>query len=65
MAAIVITVALVAGGVFVALSSSGSDAPTKSDVPKQPARPTTVPRSDDPAQQARELADFLRAQSRR
>ena len=30
----------------------------------QPPRPTVVPRSDDPAQQARELADFLRAQSR-
>ena len=42
-------------------------APTRPPRPMGPSsapRPTVVPRSDDPAQQARELADFLRAQSR-
>ena len=64
VAAVVAAVALVAAGVVVALNSNGSDAPTKADGAKQRSRPTAVPRSDDPAQQARELADFLRAQSR-
>jgi hypothetical protein len=64
VAAIVAAVALVAAGVVVALNSNGSDAPTKADGAKQRPRPTAVPRSDDPAQQARDLADFLRAQSR-
>jgi hypothetical protein len=64
VAALVAAVALVAAGVVVALNSNGSDAPTKADGAKQPPRPTAVPRSDDAAQQARELADFLRAQSR-
>ena len=63
--AIVAALALVAAGLTVALGSDGgSDSPTKADGAKQPPRPTAVPRSDDPAQQARELADFLRAQSR-
>jgi len=58
-------IAAVAAGAVIALDSGGSDSPSK---PKQ-ARPTpapaaSVPRSDDPAQQARDLADFLRAQSR-
>ena len=64
VAAILAAIALVAAGVVVALNSNGSDAPTKVDGAKQRPRPTVVPRSDDPAQQARELADFLRAQSR-
>jgi hypothetical protein len=65
VAAIVAAVALVAAGLIVALGSDGgSDSPTRADGTKQPPRPTVVPRSDDPAQQARELADFLRAQSR-
>jgi hypothetical protein len=63
--AIVAALALVAAGLTVALGSDGgSDSATKADGAKQPPRPTAVPRSDDPAQQARELADFLRAQSR-
>ena len=65
VAAIVAAVALVAAGLIVALGSDGgSDSPTRADGAKQPPRPTVVPRSDDPGQQARELADFLRAQSR-
>ena len=64
VAAIVAVVALAAAGAFIALDSGGSDTPTKADVAKQPLRPAAVPRTDDPAQQARELADFLRAQSR-
>jgi protein kinase-like protein len=65
VAAIVAALALVAAGLIVALGSDGgSDSPTRADGAKQPPRPTVVPRSDDPAQQARELADFLRAQSR-
>jgi hypothetical protein len=56
---------IVAAGVIVALDSGGSDAPTKAETPSPVAvPPTSVPQSDDPAQQARELADFLRAQSR-
>ncbi|HEY6672092.1 MAG TPA: serine/threonine-protein kinase [Solirubrobacterales bacterium] len=58
-------IAAVAAGAVIALDSGGSDSPSK---PKQsrptPAPAASVPRSDDPAQQARELADFLRAQSR-
>jgi serine/threonine protein kinase len=58
-------IAAVAAGAVIALDSGGSDSPSK----QKQARPTpapaaSVPRSDDPAQQARELADFLRAQSR-
>jgi sugar phosphate isomerase/epimerase len=63
--AIVAALALVAAALTVALGSDGgSDSPTKAVGAKQPPRRTEVPRSDDPAQQARELADFLRAQSR-
>ena len=55
----------IAAGAVIALDSGGSDSPSK---PKQsrptPAPAASVPRSGDPAQQARELADFLRAQSR-
>jgi Protein kinase domain len=65
LAAVVAAIALVAAGVFVALDSSGSDSPTKADGAKQRAAPpASVPRSGDPAEQARDLADFLRAQSR-
>jgi tRNA A-37 threonylcarbamoyl transferase component Bud32 len=65
LAAVVAAIALVAAGVFVALGSNGSDSPTKAGGAKQRAAPpASVPRSGDPAEQARELADFLRAQSR-
>jgi hypothetical protein len=55
----------VAVGVIVALGSGGSDSPSNPSAGKQGAAPvTSVPRSSDPAEQARELADFLRAQAR-
>jgi Protein kinase domain len=65
-AAIIAAVALVGAAVFVVLDSSGSDSPSQADGARPRPQPVaSVPRSDDPAQQARELADFLRAQSRR
>jgi Protein kinase domain len=56
-------IAVIAAGAVIAIVSGGSDS---SDEPKpqRAAAPAAVPRSDDPATQARELADFLRAQSR-
>jgi hypothetical protein len=60
-------VAAAAVGAVIALSSGDSNSPNKD---KQQARaaaaaaPAAVPRSDDPATQARQLADFLRDQSR-
>jgi hypothetical protein len=58
----VVAIALVAAGVVVALGSGGSDSP--SEAKPRPRPPASVPRSSDPAEQARALADFLRAQSR-
>jgi serine/threonine protein kinase len=55
----------VAAGVVIALGSGGSNSPSKAKQERQAApTPVSVPQSDDPATQARELADFLRAQSR-
>jgi serine/threonine protein kinase len=59
-----VAVALVAAGGVAVLSSSGSDSPTNAKGSKQHATPTAVPRAGDPAEQARELADFLRSQAR-
>jgi serine/threonine protein kinase len=58
-------VAVVAAGAVIAISSGGSDTPSNAKQ-EQPAAPTpaSVPRSDDPATQARALSDFLQAQSR-
>jgi serine/threonine protein kinase len=65
LAAVVTALAIVAAGVIVVLDSSGSNSPTKADsAARRPAPPTSVPQSADPAEQARALADFLRAQSR-
>jgi Protein kinase domain len=55
---------LAAGAVLIAFSSSGSDSPTKAASAKQKPAPTAIPQVSDPADQARALADFLRAQSR-
>jgi hypothetical protein len=63
-AAVVAALAIVAAGVIVAFGSSGSDAPTKAGSAVQRPAPAAVPQSADPAEQARALADFLRAQSR-
>jgi serine/threonine protein kinase len=59
---------LIAGGAaaaVIAIGPGGSSSSSKAK-PDRPATvaPAVVPRSDDPATQAKELADFLRAQSR-
>jgi Protein kinase domain len=59
-------VALAAGGAAAVILSSG-DSSSSPDQPKQARRAATapaVPHSDDPATQARQLADYLRDQSR-
>jgi Protein kinase domain len=58
-------VAAAAAGTVIALSSGDSSSPSDGQQRRQaPPAPVAVPQSDDPATQARELADFLRAQSR-
>jgi hypothetical protein len=64
IAAGIAAVAIVAAGVVIALDSGGSGSPDNANGSRQRATPTAVPRSSDPAEQARELADFLRAQAR-
>jgi protein kinase-like protein len=63
----VLLVVLAAAGVAaaIAIDPGGSSSPTKAK-PEPPAAqtPAEVPRSDEPATQARDLADFLRAQAR-
>jgi Protein kinase domain len=51
-------------GAVIAIEPGDSSSPSQATQNRQPAAPVAVPRSDDPATQARELADFLRAQSR-
>jgi Protein kinase domain len=63
IAAALVLVALVAAGAVIALGPGDSDSPSKPKA-RQAAAPVAVPNSDDPATQARELADFLREQSR-
>ena len=59
-----VVIAAVAVGVVIAIDSSDSSSPSKAKPARQAApAPTAVPRSDDPATQAKQLADFLRAQS--
>jgi Protein kinase domain len=57
-------IALIAAGVAIAIGSGGSNSPEKPRQQRQAIAPAAVPRSDDPATQAKQLADFLRAQSR-
>jgi Protein kinase domain len=65
IAAVVVTLAIVAAGVLIATNSGGSGSPSTTDVAKKrPPTAASVPTSSDPAEQARQLADFLRAQSR-
>jgi hypothetical protein len=60
-----VVAAAVTAGVVIAIDSNDSSSPSKDKAARQAARaPTAVPRSDDPATQAKQLADFLRAQSR-
>jgi hypothetical protein len=58
--------AVAVAGVLIAMDSGGgSSNPPKSGArTQQAARPASVPTADDPADQARRLADFFRAQSR-
>src|SRR5919108_2664486 len=56
--------AVVIVGVVLALDPGGSDAPPSPDGARERRAPISVPQSSDPAQQARELADFLRDQAR-
>jgi hypothetical protein len=62
--AVLAIVAIGAVGVVLALDSGGSDPPSDQSGGKEPRAPIAVPQSSDPAAQARELADFLRAQAR-
>jgi serine/threonine-protein kinase len=65
LAAVAAVLAIAAAGVLVATNSGDSGSPSKADGAKQrPVRPASVPTSADPAEQARDLAGFLRAQSR-
>jgi serine/threonine protein kinase len=65
IAAAAAILAIVAAGAFVLLGSNDSGSPPKaSSAKRSPAVDTSLRRSSDPAQQARELSDFLRAQSR-
>jgi eukaryotic-like serine/threonine-protein kinase len=65
LAAGLAVVAAAAAAVVIA-TGSGDSGSSSDSTPKARAapRPASVPRSDDPATQARQLADFLRAQSR-
>jgi Protein kinase domain len=60
-----LVVAAAAAGTVIAIDSSDSGSASNPNQERQaaPAR-VTVPRSDDPATQARQLGDFLKAQSR-
>jgi Protein kinase domain len=64
MLAVLAIVAIAAVGVVLALDSGGSDSPSDASGTKQPRPPIAVPQSSDPAEQARQLADFLRVQAR-
>jgi hypothetical protein len=62
IAAVGAAFAIVVAGVLIATNSGGSDSPSKPVVKQRPA--PAVPTSADPSEQARELADYFRAQSR-
>lgn len=62
--AILAVAAIAAAGIVLALRSSGSDSPSSSAGAKERRTPIAVPQSSDPAEQARELGDFLRSQAR-
>jgi len=65
MATALAVMLIVAAGAVFALNQSDSGSPPKAgSAAQRPARAASVPRSSDPAAQARELAAFLRAQSR-
>jgi serine/threonine protein kinase len=59
-----VVAAVLAGGAIAALSSGGSDQPAKQKSEASVTPSIAVPQSSDPAEQARQLSDFLRTQSR-
>jgi hypothetical protein len=63
-AAALALIAAAAVGVVVALSAGDSGSDTKPKPRPTASAPVSVPRSGDPATQARQLSEFLRAQSR-
>jgi hypothetical protein len=63
LAAVAILAVAVVGAVL-ALSSGGSDSPSKDTGVRERRAPISVPQSSDPSEQARQLADFLRDQAR-
>jgi serine/threonine protein kinase len=64
VAAVAAALAIVGAGVLIATNSGGSGSPTNADLAKPRPVAPSVPSSSDPAEQARALADFFRAQSR-
>jgi serine/threonine protein kinase len=65
VAATLALIAAAAVGIVIAVGSGDSGSPSKTKPPRQAAQtPVAVPHSDDPATQARQLSEFLRAQSR-
>ena len=65
IAAVLAIAAVVIAGIVVAIASSGSGSPSPVKPAKSHAAATaSVPQSADPAQQARDLAAFFRAQAR-
>jgi serine/threonine protein kinase len=62
--AVVAPIAAVAVGAVIAIDSGDSGSQGDARQARQATPPVAVPRSDDPATQASQLADFLRAQSR-
>jgi hypothetical protein len=64
VAAVLAIGAIAAAGAALALSSGGSDSPSNAKGAKARTAPISVPQASDPAEQARQLADFLRAQAR-
>jgi hypothetical protein len=64
IAAGIALLAALAAGAVIALTSGGSNSPGQPKQASRPVPPVSVPQSSDPATQARDLADFLHAQSR-
>ena len=64
----VVALALIAAaaivGAVIAIGPGDSSPPSTAKQERRAAAPVVVPRSDDPATQAKQLSDFLRAQSR-
>jgi serine/threonine protein kinase len=62
--AVLAIAAIAAAGAIAALGSGGSSEPAKQKSSASATPTVAVPQSSDPAEQARQLSDFLRSQSR-